>query len=631
MAFKGKEKPVNVPLADVIRAEAEEAKRDQGGIDDEFDPNRDLNFAHGPSAFRRTMADKDQLVIDELLSSLPKNQGYYLKLYREIMPGKWELKEQINQYDTWTDLELEIAERVKAMTRKFGSKKWGSGLYRIVIWKSGGIREANKYPPIDVIVDAGDSEDASANIHAGKVDPLEAANEQLQALGNMLSAVKGIMPAAADPNIQFQAIANAFAQGKGDKKDNDQLMMQLMMTMMTTMMTSMKDLALVGRQPVGEQRNIEDNLAKMLEVLKGFGVVGNSSNGPKTLTEQIADLKLLGIDPFKKEDAIDMLAKLKTIMGTVTDLVPSGSAKVERPGILEKLIDALAPHVPKMVSDLRTITDNAALAKTMEIRSRAEMMAQQRAMAAVKPEEVRPMTRYGQPIGPQPRMSASDAFDERPQDMDPFSQNFNERPSERSADGREENMIFDSGSFATARKAKQPQPVAPEPQATASIRESGEQPASVPQPVVEQPFEMPPLLQQLSVLVQENIVDAYPALFDTLAKYPESRIMLDGIKAGLVTQEMMVMDLQGSGGPLYNHPTFVEKLDKYVAGFIVWIKENENGTVIAACEKCTAQHTFESLGHFNSTNKLCNIETGVGQTCNGMLVLRGTHNEKQPT
>ena len=131
-----KEKGRPTPLSDILQEEAEAAKRDAFPADDMFDPDRDLNF-HGPGAFRRSMVDKDQLVIDELLASLPKNQGYYLKLYKEILPGKFEFKEQIEQYDTWTDMELEISNRVKAMTRKFGSKKWGSALYRVIVWKNG--------------------------------------------------------------------------------------------------------------------------------------------------------------------------------------------------------------------------------------------------------------------------------------------------------------------------------------------------------------------------------------------------------------------------------------------------------------------------------------------------------------
>ena len=91
--IKGK-KPV--PLADIIEEEAREAERESMGADPSFDPDRDLNFGHGPSAFSHNMRDKDQLVIDELLASLPKNQGYYLKLYKEILPGKWELKERLS-------------------------------------------------------------------------------------------------------------------------------------------------------------------------------------------------------------------------------------------------------------------------------------------------------------------------------------------------------------------------------------------------------------------------------------------------------------------------------------------------------------------------------------------------------
>ena len=86
MAAKGKaqKETKNVPLGDIIKEEADDAAAEQFGRDDEFDPDRDLAFGAGPASFHRSAVDRDAMVIDELLSSLPKNQGYYLKLYREM-------------------------------------------------------------------------------------------------------------------------------------------------------------------------------------------------------------------------------------------------------------------------------------------------------------------------------------------------------------------------------------------------------------------------------------------------------------------------------------------------------------------------------------------------------------------
>ena len=599
-----KEKGRTVPLSDILEEEAEAAKRDAFPADDMFDPDRDLNF-HGPGAFRRSMIDKDQMVIDELLASLPKNQGYYLKLYKEILPGKFELKESIEQYDTWTDMELEISNRVKAMTRKFGSKKWGSALYRVIVWKNGGIRERNKYPPIDVIVDAGDEVNSEDSMHKGKSDPLAEAAEQFAAFGGMLNAMKGIMPAAPDPNVQFQALAQAYSAGKGENANSGNMTMQMMTMMMTTMMTVMKEVMTVNRPATATAP--EDAMAKLMGMLKDFhSVTVQPSTPQQTLAQQMAELKLLGIDPFKREDTIDQIAKLKAVMGSVTDLIPNG-AKVERPGIMEKLIDTIGPIIPKIIGDLKTMTDNAALAQQIQA-----IRMQQTAEAAGAPPELgapppqRPMTRYGQPVGPQPnRSSHADAFREEP-DYDPYS-GFSTRPFPGQ---RSDAAMFGPDDFASPeqqRAAMTGQPVQPRPVA--------------PQPVPQPAQQLPPLLVELRELIANDQRSAYEGLYNTLMGYPESRMMIEGILANMVTAQEMTSQLQAAGGPTFNEPAFVEKMLSYLDGFMQWVKAHGGGKVTAKCNRCQAMHTFESRAHFDSAERICAAEVGFGQTCGGNITI----------
>jgi len=603
-----KEKGRTVPLSDILQEEAEAAKRDAFPADDMFDPDRDLNF-HGPNAFRRSMVDKDQMVIDELLASLPKNQGYYLKLYKEILPGKFELKESIEQYDTWTDMELEISNRVKAMTRKFGPKKWGSALYRIIVWKNGGIRERNKYPPIDVIVDAGDDMNAEDSMHKGKTDPLAEAAEQFAAFGGMLNAMKGIMPAAPDPNIQFQALAQAYSAGKGESANGGAQSMQMMGMMMTTMMTLMKEIMMVNRP--ANPTAPEEAMAKMMGMLRDFHAVTNQpSAAPQTLAQQMAELKLLGIDPFKREDTIDQIAKLKAVMGSVTDLIPNG-AKVERPGIMEKLIDTIGPIIPKIIGDIKTMTDNAALAQQLQA-----VRMQDTAAAAGAPRELgappsqRPTTRYGQPVGPQPnRASHADAFSEEP-DYDPYS-GFNTRPFPGQ---RQDAAMFGPEDFASPEQRQA--------QHTGKPISSRRSAAPIEQPQVQQPQEqLPPLLVELRELITHDQRQHYGALYQTLMNYPESRTMIDGILAGVVTAQEMSTQLKAVGGSTYNEPQFVGKMEGFLNGFIEWVKQNAGGKVTAKCNRCQAMHTFESRAHFESMQHTCSAEVGLGQQCGGNIVI----------
>ena len=302
-------------------------------------------------------------------------------------------------------------------------------------------------------------------------------------------------------------------------------------------------------------------------------------------------MKLLGIEPFKKEDTIDQIAKLKAVMGSVTDLIPNG-AKVERPGIMEKLIDTIGPILPKLVGDVKSMMDNAALAQQIQA-----MRMQQTAQIAGAPPELgaplpqRPTTRYGQPVGPAPnRVSHADAFREEP-DYDPYS-GFETRPFEGPRVG-----------------APSTGPVAPA------------QSVSAPSPVSQEQAQLPPLLAELRELITHDRRDAYEALYQTLLQYPESKMMIDGIAARVVTAENMTEQLRQYGGATFNEPAFVNKMLAYFDGFIAWVHANHQAEkVTVKCARCQAVHTFESASHFESIEKKCTADVGVGQVCGGDLV-----------
>lgn len=605
-----------IPLKDIIGEEAAEAEREAMGGDMAFDADRDLGM-HGPRAFQASARDKDQMVIDELLASLPKNQGYYLKLYREIMPGKFELKERIDQYDTWTDMEYEVMERVKAMTRKYGAAKWGSALYRVVVWRNGGIRESNKYPVTDIIVDAGDTVDAGANIHQGRQDPAEAANEQMNALGNMLKAVETIMPRAVDPNIQFQAIVQAFTAGKGEQQQGSNQMMTLMMTMMTSMMTGMMEVMKGGGRPANgpPEQAFEERMAVMMNMMKSFGL--GQTPMSKGLGEQLAELKLLGLDPFKKEDTIEQIAKLKALTGSLMDVMPNGQ-QVERPGIFEKLIDAVAPHVPKIFSDIRAITDNAALAQKLQMTRLAQH-------PQPIPMDHRPTTRAGTPIGPQPnRMGATDAF-ESPPDMDPYS-GFQTRPFQRPTEEGAGIEMFGTveGGSPAQRKAHAngspiPQPIRQQPMPADPRLPEG---VMVPGPSAV-PAELPVFLQQIHGLIMDNVTDAYAPLYETLSTAAESVDMIRGIQQGLLNGSMLTDELVKTGFPQMTDAIFIGKARPYLDGFVAWILEHTIKKVEAICQECVSTHVFENAFEFQRSEKVCGAEKELGQPCQGILVLKG--------
>jgi len=634
MSIQGKKR--KIPLREAIEAEAEAAQREEMGVDPEFDPDRDLGGSFsGPRAFSRDMRDKDQLVIDELLATLPKNQGYYLKLYKEVLPNQWELKEKIDQYDTWTDMEMEIADRVRAMTRKFGAKKWGSARYRIVVWRNGGIRERHKYPPIDIVVDAGDDVNNQDTLHTGRVDPVEAANEQLNSLGNMLSAVQNIMPKAVDPNVQFQAIVQAFTAGKAEKAQAEASGTQMMMTMMTAMMANMMETMkfVAGNRQTNEPKPFEDQMAKMMDILKGFGF--GQPPQPKGVAEQLAEMKLLGFDPFKKEDTIEQVAKLKALTGSLVDILPGGQ-HVERPGFFEKLVDTLAPHVPKIFSDLKAMTDNAAMAHKLQALRAAQAPPQP------VPVDDRPRTVYGQPVGPDPnRMGIQDAFRETP-DMDPYS-GFTTRPFPDPTGSDAGIEMFGSVPGASADDLREKfvgvksgvkppaQPVAEKPMAmSAPVNGNGH--VNGAEPVLERaapPGELPVMLKQLYGLIMENMTDAYGPLYETLLMDGNTAFMIKGIQAKQLDGQMLTDELVKTGFPQFASQTFKNKSRSYLDGFVAWVIEKTVAKIVSECDVCSAQHIFENAYEFEKSDRVCGAPAGGAETCTGMLEVKA--DETVPT
>lgn len=605
-----------VPLRDVIQEEAEAAERDEMGRDEEFNPDRDLGASFsGPRAFARDMRDRDQLVIDELLASLPKNQGYYLKLYRELGPGRWEFKEKIDQYDTWTDMELEVVERVRSYTKKFGSKKWGTGLYRIVVWRNGGIRERNKYPPTDIAVDAGDG-DGPETHQTGKLDPMEAMNEQMNAFGGLMTAMQHIMPKTVDPNVQFQSIIQAFLAGKDEKREAARQDNNNTMTMMSTMMTAMMGLVTSVMQqkntPVEAGKPFEEQMANMMGILKQFGF--GQPQAPKGVAEQLAEMKLLGFDPFKKEDTIEQIAKLKALTGSLVDIMPNGQ-QVERPGIFEKLVDAIAPHVPKMFADLRAMTDNAAMAqKLQQLRVEQERLANPQPI----PMEDRPTTRYGQPVGPQPRMGAGDAFAEPP-NMDPYA-GFTTRPFQARTEEAAGVEMF--GSVEGASPEDMRRRAAGEP-----IEQASSQPMHVngngQPPIMHTPtVEMPPMLTQIYELVKQDLRGAYGALYETLMTDPSTKAIVDAIQQKQASGEVLASELTKTGFTQFADKGFVARATDYFNGFVEWVLKNTIERAIGICPQCEAEHIFENQYEFIKSDRKCGAPVGGNELCTGNLALK---------
>lgn len=606
-------------IREMISDEQDQLRKELYRSDEEFDPSKDL--PHGPAFFSQQARSRDEIVIDELLSSAPRNQGYYLKLHKEspLMPGHWEFKLKIDNYEGWVDLESEIANLVKAYTQKYGPKKWGTGAYKVSVWNEGGIRQQKKYPINTFMIDAGETDEvAQPSKHLdGIQDANEFVNQQFQTMKGFMDAMKGVLPAPADPNQQMTSLVNAWTQGRGEKRDSEGSSSQMMIALITAVMGMIP--ALVGnRNNDGQSKeSTSDVMTKMMGFLKD-GKEFMGGGGDQSLVGQLAQMKAIGIDPFHKEDTLDTIAKVKVIMQSASDLAGKGQVPVERPDIIEKLIDALAPHVPKMLSDFKSVTDNATKAQEMQINAREQAIREGRAPV---PMDRRPTTRYGQPVGPQPdRMGASEAFHET-SDMDPYS-GFVHRP-DAPPEERPGMWTPGDGSFRSTRPGD---PTGGRNPNQAEPVNSPNQPVP---PTQEKQTGMHPLLSQLYSLVNSNDRNAYPVLYQTLVGMPGAGDVIQAALEGSATVDQIIMMFQQWGGKAYRDPAFVRNLQSYMGGFVDWIKANVQAYQLKGeCTKCGQIYWYDSLEKYGAEpDHKCGNQVSPTEECDGEVKLRGTSDE----
>lgn len=326
------------------------------------DPEFDSSEITGPERFAKGQKAKDETIIDSQLADIAGQEGYFLKLKKEIRPGlgEWMLMKTIEtEWRKWADIETEVARIVKEHT-KTAPAKWGSGPYRIEYGCKGGMR-GKAYPPKDFYINA---EEEFLNQHTVAaqptqgIDPSVAVAGQIDTLANLVNMLKNFLPQAADPAKTQEQIAGAFEKGLAIKASEGNSSTQMMTAMMTGMMGMMT--AIATNRPVEPKVvNPNDGMKEMLETLKTFGVLGaQEKEKPKDLMTTLTELKAIGVDIFKKDDPMEQIGKLKQFAGIAADLMGMGGT-AERPSIFEKLVDMLGPALPGMVKEIADASKNA--------------------------------------------------------------------------------------------------------------------------------------------------------------------------------------------------------------------------------------------------------------------------------
>ena len=357
----------NSPMKEIIKESLRDIRRDPKG---EFEKDPELQEdgeISGPARFAKTQLKKDDIIIDRLLAPIAKHEGYFLKLKKEVRIGEWMLMKVIkNDWRKWADMESAVADIVKEHTR-YAPQKWGTGNYRIEFACEGGVRGDN-YDDRDFPINA-EEEMTAINNPAGAgvilpaqpvVDPSTAVAGQIETLTNLVNMLKGVFPQAPDPTRIQEQVAGAFKDGMALKLSEGSNSNQMMTVLMTGMMQMMTALVTKGNEP--RVVNPEDGFKGMLETLKTFGLVGQNPQQQKTTIDFVKELKELGMDLFKKDDPIQQIGQLKQLANIAGEFMGMGGSG-DRPGIFEKVVDALTPVLPGMIRDVKETFGNAATAQ----------------------------------------------------------------------------------------------------------------------------------------------------------------------------------------------------------------------------------------------------------------------------
>lgn len=358
-------------IRELVKEALDEVKEEEFPKDPtiEDDEERDLSADFIPGDIKQKR--KDEVVIDQLLQDINGKQGYFLKLKKEVRPNEYMLMKVIeSEWRRWADIETAVADIVKEHT-KHAPQKWGSGAYRVEIACKTGMR-GKRYDPIDMYINADEELVApqvspAVNPSVPSVDPSTQVASQMETLANLVSMIKQVMPQSPDPTAIQNQIAQAFQQGMTVKSNESNNTTTLLATMMTAMMGAMKDLIIAQKQNGGsgevKQSSTEEQLAKLLGVMKDFGVIGPPKEvKEKSVIDFVNELKALGIDLFKKDEPIEQINRLKQIASLASEFMGmQGSG--DRPSILEKLIDVLGPAVPDMIKNVKETFDKAVTAQ----------------------------------------------------------------------------------------------------------------------------------------------------------------------------------------------------------------------------------------------------------------------------
>jgi hypothetical protein len=278
----------------------------------------------------------EEKIVDELLITVPRAQGYYLKLYKELGPNEMELKLRIDQYEFWGDLEWEVTKLVREHTKKH-PRKWGSGKYVIIVWNDKGMR-GQKRPPVPIYVDAQESE-----YDLNKAETVAPTVEEKISEFTQLTKAIGAMNPVVSPTDQAKIMADTFKAGQeaaGSKVAGETSALAAMMTGMFGMMMKVME----------AQRPVAPAIDPIMMVLLNK-LIGDSGNGKTDVIKMLGELRTAGLIPNPKDQGLESELHKMLALKEVAEAFGGGGGGADE-STLSTLIRTLGPKVPEMIGNV---------------------------------------------------------------------------------------------------------------------------------------------------------------------------------------------------------------------------------------------------------------------------------------
>lgn len=585
---------------------------------------------------------QEAAAIDELLMGVNRSQGYYLKLYKEVRPGEPELKLKIDNYEAWSDLEWEVTKLIREYT-KSDPDKWGSGKYQIIVWHDKGMRGI-KRPPMNFLVDAQESK--AANLRQELQDMLTKTGEMSKAgsstsiedMAKLMEVMSKINPPA-NHTQQTEIIAKAVETGQKlavdkqaqtDASNNGLLglvgtllnrpvpstdngmgvIMPLILAMMSAQQKAATDtmtmmMAMMQNKPEQKQDN---HLLEMITALGGLGLIGGdkAKNNP---IQSLIELRKAGLIPEQKEgnnltELLKQFALLQSFSGGL-----GSSAPEESGGILGTLVKGLTPKIPEMVGNV-----TGAISKVVELN---KIKLQNQAALAQQAIRQNPANRQQRrQVQRQPRQiqAPQNAVQHNTPTNNEILGNTVQNADNRLGLGETEQVQ----TISAEQNTEQP--------STEVIVQHNDGSVHYADQEITEGMDMNLLVKIYSAKLYKYVMNLDYAKFDEILTITRKLsnnepLIEDGIKLGTITLEQlmqMVIELDKTAWKSES----MSNLQKYCEELIAYIKKSGD-LLIAKCNMCETEYSFESQEEFDSSDKKCEeVNKDTDLQCEGTLKLQ---------